>query len=277
MSTTCDICKSKVVTFHHRYFQFPVIACLDCGFIRARDNPTEDDLKNFYSRYFYETDFKIDVLTLKRYQNILDQIEPVRKTNRILDFGCGTGLFLEVARERGWDVVGVEISELAIQHLKKKNIPCLTADNSQPFDAVICIEVIEHVANPRQTIEWFAKMIRPGGYLYLTTPNITTFSLAWMKRDYLITYPEHLSYFTVGSMKRMLSDYFNVVDIRTTGISPVRKNGTRDSHGAYVYDIAMYRNKSESNPLMRTIKKLLNLFLTTTEKGDTIKVFAKRN
>ncbi|HGJ63840.1 TPA: class I SAM-dependent methyltransferase [bacterium] len=280
MTVTCDICKSTKIAFHHRYYQFPVIVCNSCGFIRAREIPSDSELKNYYSRYFYEEDVAIDKLTRKRYLSILDRLEFVRKTNKIIDFGCGTGLFLQVAKERGWDIIGVEISEMAIQHLGKKNIPYLISDIPvtlyEQFDAVICIEVIEHVVNPIQTIDMFSKLLRSGGYLYLTTPNISTISLAWMKRDYLITYPEHLSYFTVDSLNHLLKNCFRPFDIRTTGLSPLRKKGTRDNVGTYVYDIAMYRKKSEGNVLMRLVKRIFNIILNVTRKGDSIKVFAEK-
>ena len=278
MGILCDICKSEKVTFHHRHFAFPIIACRKCGYVRARNIPLQKEINTFYSRYNSESDSGIDAITSKRYNVLLNYLESFRKTNNILDYGCGRGHFLKKAKERGWNVMGIEISETAFIHLNKNNIPYIEkdipVDLHNTFDAAFCIEVIEHVLRPDIAIQEIAVLLRPGGCLYLTTPNIRSLSLSYLKnKSYFISYPEHLNYFTVKSIKTMLNVGFSISKIRTTGITPFKKTDPLNNE-ININDIENCRTLVEKKTLFLFFKWSVNFILNLLKKGDTIKVFA---
>jgi 2-polyprenyl-3-methyl-5-hydroxy-6-metoxy-1,4-benzoquinol methylase len=97
---------------------------------------------------------------------------------RILDLGAGT-LSLRLS-EAGFDVVALDVDEAK---WKLAEVPFRVLDINKglresvdgEFDAVVCVEVIEHIENPWNLLRECRELVRPGGYLILSTPNITSF------------------------------------------------------------------------------------------------------
>ena len=212
---------------------------------------------------------------------MLDQFESSRKNNKILDIGCGDGHFLTAALARGWEVHGTEFTDDAIEICKKKNINVqqgiLDAKNysSIQFDVITSFEVIEHINNPKTELENIKTILRSGGILYLTTPNFNSISRFILKGKWnIITYPEHLSYYTAKTMNRFLSkNGFRKIKLQTTGISINRlqqSSSVLKSDSETNKDESL-REKTESYILLQGIKKSINFFLNLFRMGDTIK------
>ena len=154
--------------------------CKNCGMVSSYIIPSEIELKEFYDEYpSYE---KLSPLTEQRYNEILDKLEPFRKTNNLFESGCGFGFFLEEAKKRKWNVYGSELSEQAIIACERKGLPVfqdmqkITGIANGPFDAIISLEVIEHLTDPGLDVESYSQFLRPGGAVYITTPNFNSFS-----------------------------------------------------------------------------------------------------
>ena len=120
-------------------------------------------------------------------------------------------LFFEIASKRGWEVYGTEYTKDAINICKSKGINIqegkLNPQNYlvEEFDVITSFEVLEHINNPIEEISNFYKILRKGGLVYLTTPNFNSVSRFYLKSDYnIITYPEHLSYYTTRTLKNYL-------------------------------------------------------------------------
>ncbi len=95
--------------------------------------------------------------------------------NAYLDYGCGRGNMLRRMSRRATRVCGVDVDPEALALIPgaetrviREGEPLPFADGS--FDAITCLEVIEHVADERQTFRELARVLRPGGILILTTP-----------------------------------------------------------------------------------------------------------
>lgn len=100
------------------------------------------------------------------------------ETGALLDIGSGRGEVLRVARENGWDATGVETSsrfaEYAAQYsgakiIQKPVVECGFKQNS--FDVVVLGAVLEHLYNPDETIKEIARILKPGGGLFVDVPN----------------------------------------------------------------------------------------------------------
>ena len=103
---------------------------------------------------------------------------------RILDVGCGGGLLSEGMAVRGANVTGIDLSEkplgVAKLHLlesgqkvdyRKISVEHLAVEMPGAFDAVTCLEMLEHVPNPSSVIAACARLVKPGGQVFLSTLN----------------------------------------------------------------------------------------------------------
>lgn len=140
-----------------------------------------------YSQYTFSSDWikwgtHVIPYRAKRTAKILD--EYVNRDARILDLGCGIGLSLHILAQIFPNVVGCDIDEKALQacqkilkevgaagvELKKYNGHKLPFPNGT-FDAVLSIEVVEHVKNPDLMLREIQRVLKRDGVLIITTPN----------------------------------------------------------------------------------------------------------
>lgn len=182
-------------------------------------------LANGYRNFKFGTDFrpawKIGILAawLMPYQraNIDSFMRNLPKSmpgQRLLDFGCGSGEFLLVARNLGWNVLGIDLDSKAVQvardyglEVLQGGIEQLINENVGKFDGITLSHVIEHVYEPRVLLEACRKLLNPGGWLWLETPNLDSeghryFGSNWRDLDP----PRHLALFTNSSLKQLLID-----------------------------------------------------------------------
>lgn len=212
----------------------------------------------------------------------------------MIDVGCGDGHFLQVAKRRGWNVYGTEYTDVAVEVCEKKGISMrkgkLNVDNYPPdfFDLVTSFEVIEHINNPNEDVANYNKVLRKGGVVYVTTPNFNSVSrdLLGVKWN-VIEYPEHLSYYTVSTIKKIfVKNGFKPLTVMTSGISIDRlKAGLRKTKVMEANTVAapatasdeMLRQNAESNGFYKLAIRIVNGLLNVTRKGDSLKgMFVKQ-
>ncbi|MBB6562445.1 2-polyprenyl-6-hydroxyphenyl methylase/3-demethylubiquinone-9 3-methyltransferase [Acidovorax soli] len=110
---------------------------------------------------------------------------------RVLDVGCGGGILAESMARRGADVLGIDLADKLLQvatlHARKTGASVayrhvsaeeLAAEQPGSYDVVTCMEMLEHVPDPRQVIEACARLVKPGGWVFFSTINRTPF--AWL-------------------------------------------------------------------------------------------------
>ncbi|HYL76560.1 MAG TPA: class I SAM-dependent methyltransferase [Bryobacteraceae bacterium] len=150
---------------------------------------------------------------------------------RVLDIGCDTGVFLQAAaQEFGIVPVGVDTASRAIAAAQQQGIEAYCAPIEQApehlhdFPAITAIDLIEHVAQPGDVLRAIRRRLRPGGALYLETPNIRSMvyqfgralSHAVQPQQLLerLFPPQHVQYFTESSLAALCrSAGFEVVSI----------------------------------------------------------------
>lgn len=239
--------------------RFPAARCLRCGMLFLRVQPVGETLMNMYSAEYFEQDFRCGRSDARstdepafRSENdgLLDTLESWRGQSRLLEVGCAAGLLLKRARERGWQVTGVELSGDAVANARALGLDvhqgtledaALSAD---AFDVVYMGDVLEHVPDCRATLAQVARLLAPGGRAVIRGP-ITTHSLARrlglalygaLGRDIVLREPPyHLWEFRPDSLERLARAVgLQVVAIEQSKIPPGPRYGRKSALQALV-------------------------------------------
>ena len=157
--------------------------------------------------------------TLKWKVNLINSFKTTQKNPNLLDYGCGTGTFLESSKKSGWNIHGIEPSEIARTQAKATNGPNIHASLSElqltTFDIITLWHVLEHVENLNETIESLKRLLSDSGTMFIAVPNHNS----WDARRYSSTWaafdvPRHLWHFSQLNM-RQLMEKNNLRIIRT--------------------------------------------------------------
>lgn len=289
--SSCLISGSKIIKPIKGYEKYYLVKSQPVGFVFCNKIPTETELIKHYESYPREE--VISTLTIERYHELLDKFEKYRKTNKILDVGCGIGSFLEIARERGWDVYGTEFTDEAIAICKNKGVEMtqgkLDTKNytENMFDIITSFEVIEHINNPIEEVQNMNKLLRPKGLLYFTTPNFNALERYLLRSDYnIIEYPEHLSYYTPKTINYLLTkNGYKKRGCTTTGFSLSRFQKSRNKNGVKavqtkvnkpVNQDELIRTSLEKNIFGKIMKSSINYLLNLFKMGNSLKGFYEK-
>jgi 2-polyprenyl-3-methyl-5-hydroxy-6-metoxy-1,4-benzoquinol methylase len=144
--------------------------------------------------------------SLRWKKNIISQFS---QTGSILDFGCGSGEFLNVLQKANWNIAGVEPSELA-----RKKALVLTGNiiysslneiQGKEFDSITAWHVIEHVPAPLQTIQQLKSHLKKSGTIFIAVPNYQSPDAKRYKNHWAgFDVPRHLWHFSKQSMHTLL-------------------------------------------------------------------------
>lgn len=281
----CLLCASAALRALKGYERCALVRCRACGFVFAQWIATDRELKEHYTRtYADNTDGYewLSPVTSKRFNQWLDRLESARRLNRLLDVGCGVGHFLKHAKDRGWDVYGTEYPDNAVATCRAKGITMhagpLDETNYAPgsFDVITWLGVIEHITNPDEDLGRMSRLLRPGGVLYLTTPNFNSLSRRLLRSRWnVIAYPEHLSYYTASTLARLLERHgFRRRRVEVTGFSVSRLAASLNRKPVkYVSPTCAdekIRVALEGHRALALVKRLVNATLTLTRTGDEL-------
>lgn len=168
----------------------------------------EDD---YHSGYDKHRDHKIRTAQLR-----LNRIEPLMiGTHRrhLLEIGSSVGATLEAATRRGWQAVGVDVSETAVAACVERGLdarvvgPLTLPFDDGVFDVVCAWHVIEHVADVRQTLSEWVRVLRPGGLLVIETPDANCPKARKLGPRYRKFWaPEHTYTFSKPSLARFFEE-----------------------------------------------------------------------
>jgi SAM-dependent methyltransferase len=132
---------------------------------------------------------------------------------RLLDVGCGEGTFLVEMREAGWEVHGLEPDAEAAAVAAAAGVPVVSAPIEEAslepgsFDAVTMNHVIEHLHDPVEALRRCHRVLRPGGMLWIATPNLDARGHAVFGADWIgLDPPRHLVLFTRDSLTQAVED-----------------------------------------------------------------------
>jgi|WetSurMetagenome_2_1015567.scaffolds.fasta_scaffold00525_8 2-polyprenyl-3-methyl-5-hydroxy-6-metoxy-1,4-benzoquinol methylase len=177
---SCDLCAGKEFRVLEEDPPFRVLRCLQCSLTFVHPVPEGAALAEHYDGdYYREWIGPGRKSRAAMWRRRLDRVERTGARGRILDVGCGEGVFLSQAAKRGWETWGTELSPYAARHASSSlggDIFCGELyDASFPghfFDVVTLWHVLEHVRQPARYLAEIRRVIRPGGLLVVAVPNV---------------------------------------------------------------------------------------------------------
>ncbi len=294
-SRRCPACNSPAQVNVGEKNGFRLLLCQNCKTLYAAQLPTGADAQD-YDSYYQPSHFTVPAFVHARLDEIAAGFSHYRKGNRLLDVGCGGGALLQAAARGGWDAEGLEVSKPAAEHVESlgfKVFGGLLSEAGYPdgyFDVVTASEVIEHVPDPQAVVAEVARILRPGGLFWATTPHGRGVSARALKLKWsIVSPPEHLQLFSVEGIKRMLADAgFRQVRVAAHSINPheilyvlrardarEKGNGQEEScsfdrvQSCYELNEAMTRNG-----IRRMVKGTINGLLAASRLGDSLKIYA---
>ncbi|EMR03101.1 class I SAM-dependent methyltransferase [Cesiribacter andamanensis] len=213
--------------------RFTIEECQQCRLLFTNPRPTEAELGKYYesATYISHTDQGNTLVNraykLVREYTLRQKVALIQKWSpqgELLDIGCGTGHFLAKAKEKGWQVEGVEINEGAraqaesrlaqALHPLLRNIPA-----TRRFQAITLWHVLEHVYDLSETMTQLKDLLHKQGSLFIAVPNPQSYDAqyygaAWAAWDV----PRHLYHFNQEVMQRLAKKWGFAVK----GVAPMR-------------------------------------------------------
>lgn len=232
---TCVVCGSSQSELFCRKNGLAYRVCRSCRHVYVEAMPGHDEVLEGYksrqSHHNSELKEKWDYSSIKDelvYRPLLEKIERLTRTGRLLDIGCSNGSFVCAANRRGWDGCGIELEpgsrDLARRHgveVYDKELAALAfSDNS--FSAVTIWQVIEHVRDPMPLVAEIARVLEPGGILALSTPNVGSIGRWLLREDWGAVEPQvHLHLFRPDGLSRLVNACgLETRSIRTLDVQP---------------------------------------------------------
>jgi SAM-dependent methyltransferase len=212
-----------------------VVACAKCSLVFLSPRLVEARMMELYQEAAYWDsevagqgyDEYLDVRGnwLRTFRRRLREIGRHQGKGRVLDVGCGPGFFVEAAREAGWDAWGIDPSAYAVSLARRAlgervSVGVVEASGHPPgsFDLVTAFDAFEHVYEPRRFLDAAHALLRPGGVLAITTPDVTSLLARVSGRGWVsFKIPEHVYYWSPATIRQALAGRFDVLEVRGAG------------------------------------------------------------
>jgi 2-polyprenyl-3-methyl-5-hydroxy-6-metoxy-1,4-benzoquinol methylase len=198
--------------------RYHVVRCPSCGFLYRNPGVRPERLGDLYAGpYGKFLSGHYSDKRRRRYELVLDAHAPLFAAGdgrRLLDFGCGTGLFLDVAHERGFATYGVDLSADAVERARRKpsgahvhfgdpmDVPEIAAGG---FDVITLWSVLAHLPRPVEDLTRLRGLLNPDGVLLILTVNANSILLKAQGERWGAFTPNHVVWFAPATLERALA------------------------------------------------------------------------
>jgi len=215
-------CTHSGYGYHHT-----IVRCQQCGLVYSDPRPDGHDIIDTYQAVedpLYLEEREGRVLTFEHHLKPLERLTGPPDRRPLLDIGCYTGVFVEIAARHGWDAWGVEPSRWAVEHAQAQGLHVVqgtleTADLPEAyFDVVTLWDVIEHLTDPHEVIQQAHRLLKPGGLIVVHTIDIESPFARLMGARWPWLMEMHIYYFSRRTLRTMLEQCgFQVLSDRPQG------------------------------------------------------------
>jgi 2-polyprenyl-3-methyl-5-hydroxy-6-metoxy-1,4-benzoquinol methylase len=223
---SCKICRKNNLTTIYDNLQ----KCSDCGFIFFDNTIPAQEIERLYKEDYFKGEEYLDYendkgLIQKNFQRRIRDIQSYKSSGRLFEIGSAYGYFLDVAKNN-YAVEGIDICKEPTEFARKKlNLNVHTGSYSdflikEPFDIFCMWDTIEHLPEPEKFIEKISRDLKSGGYLFLTTGDISSLLAKTRGKKWrMIHPPTHIFYFSQKTISMLLEkNGFEVISISHPGI-----------------------------------------------------------
>ncbi|PWU01086.1 MAG: class I SAM-dependent methyltransferase [Bacteroidetes bacterium] len=270
---------------------FDIWECDNCKLRFTQNIPTPSEIGRYYKsdEYISHSDTQKGLInslyhsvrtkTLASKKKLIEKATGL-KNGKILDLGCGTGAFLNVMKNGGWEVLGIEPDEGArtkaesLYHIRALPTDEVYKLGESIFDAITLWHVLEHVHELHEYLKILHQALKPEGKLFVAVPNYTSWDAEFYD-TYWAAYdvPRHLYHFSPRSMKILLTDHlFHLEEIQPMWYDSyyVSMLSEKYKHGKTDYINAFF-NGWKSNRIARKLNERASSLIYVSRKSDDIK------
>jgi len=247
---------------------FEILRCSQCGL--ARTFPLPDFSKERYADYKIDVYLKNKKLFLSFMKKILKEVLMFKTKGHLLEIGSGVGYFLELAKNQGFEIQGLELSKKAVQETNKnlgkgvaKNYLLKEAGFSfEYFDIIVMNHVLEHILDLKNLLDEISRILKKDGILVIGSPNFGGFFAKIKGRKWSGLRPnEHIWQFEPSTIIKIL-EFENFQVIRS------KKKAAHNIRSVFTF--------SKKFSLKILLSNALNWFLGTVGFGDNMFIIAKK-
>jgi SAM-dependent methyltransferase len=216
----CPLCKKNEYNEWGKVGKYSILICRECGLGITAPFPTENELTES-NQEIYQVEQRIHAYLSrksyfeKRYRNNITIIKRFKREGKLLDVGCNIGLFLNVAREESYSVMGVELNKGCAQYginNFKLDIRADYLENialaSESIDIVTLFDVLEHIPDIHRFLSEIRRILKRGGLLVIQSPNIQSYMARLTRSQWFwLTPPDHLYHFTPATLDILLKEH----------------------------------------------------------------------
>jgi 2-polyprenyl-3-methyl-5-hydroxy-6-metoxy-1,4-benzoquinol methylase len=214
--------------------KYEIGRCVICGTEQILPLPSFKDLKELYETYYnfgaekgtIYTDFREYFFSsvLYRFWQIVDgdvSFHNQKGFGRLLDVGCNEGRGLFIYQRNGFEAEGLELNEQAAAQAKKRGFnvdtdPIETLQPKNPYDIVVLSNVLEHSLDPKDMLTHVARILKPGGQVWISCPNVDSWQCLVFGRYWINWHvPFHIVHFSQKTLTNILKEIgFKIEKIR---------------------------------------------------------------
>lgn len=188
--------------------------CLDCGFVFSNPTLNEKELETYY-RNLEDPEYSLESEGRSRnFKTILKRLKKIEKPGRdLLDIGAASGIFLNLAREEGYRIQGIEPSQFLVDQARELygielfQGTIYSFTGSDRFSVITLVDILEHLSDPEPFMSRLQELIQKEGILVIVTPDIDSLAVKLAGKKWWHYRIAHLNFFNRKSLKTLLNNH----------------------------------------------------------------------